>query len=45
MASKKVTYVEPSDYFTPNMRKIAEEADKKAAAKRKEAERQNKPKK
>ena len=31
MAVKKVTYVEPEDYFTPSMRKIVEDAQKKAA--------------
>lgn len=31
MATKKVTYKEPSDYFSANMRKAVKEYDKKKA--------------
>ena len=31
MAIKKVTYVEPASYFSPNMRKVAREWEKEHA--------------
>lgn len=34
MASKKLTYVEPSSYFTPSMKKILKEGEKKEPAKK-----------
>ena len=34
MATKKVTYVEPAGYFSPEMLKIVENANKKAAPKK-----------
>ncbi len=37
MATKKVTYVEPEDYFNADMKKAAAEWDKKNAAKAKKA--------
>lgn len=37
MATKKVTYVEPEDYFSPSMRKAADAWDKKNADKLKPA--------
>ena len=37
MAVKKVTYVEPEDYFSPEMRKVVEEAQKRKAAEKKQA--------
>lgn len=36
MAVKKITYKEPSDYFTPAMKKAAQEFDKKQEAAKKE---------
>lgn len=35
MATKRVTYVEPADYFTPEMKRVAREWDKKQAEKKK----------
>ena len=34
MANKKLTYVEPSSYFSPSMKKILKEGEKKAPAKK-----------
>lgn len=45
MAIKKVTYKEPSDYFTPGMLKAAEEWEKEKKAKKQKAEKQEKKKK
>ena len=36
MATKKATYVEPGDYFSPNMKKAMDEWEKKNAAKQKQ---------
>ena len=32
MATKKMTYVEPDSYFTPSMKKILKEGEKKSTA-------------
>lgn len=34
MATKKMTYVEPDSYFTPSMKKLLKEGEKKAPAKK-----------
>ena len=34
MANKKMNYVEPSGYFSPSMKKILKEGEKKAPAKK-----------
>ena len=34
MANKKMTYVEPSNYFTPSMKKLLKEGEKKTPAKK-----------
>lgn len=34
MPNKKMNYVEPSGYFTPSMKKILKEGEKKAPAKK-----------
>lgn len=36
MAEKKVIYKEPGDYFTPKMKKIADDWEKERAAKQKQ---------
>ena len=41
MSVKRVGYKEPSDYFTPEMRKVAREWDKKNAEKQKEKNNSN----
>ena len=37
MATNRKTYVEPASYFSPSMRKVATEWDKKNAEKQKQA--------
>lgn len=34
MPNKKMTYVEPNSYFTPSMKKILKEGEKKTAPKK-----------
>lgn len=34
MANKKMTYVEPSGYFSPSMKKILKEGEAKSTAKK-----------
>ena len=34
MANKKMSYIEPSGYFSPSMKKILKEGEKKAPAKK-----------
>ena len=36
MATKRKTYVEPTGYFSPSMKKVADEWDKKNAEKQKQ---------